>query len=207
MRDDDTPPPPRTSGILRDLAAGLPGERVTLGEIDAALADRAFGLLMLVFALPNTLPSLPGMSAVLGLPLLMLALQLAGGWSRPWLPRWLAGRSLPVRDFSRFVDLATPWLQRIERVLTPRLPQFTAPVVERWVVGVMAVLLATAIVLPIPFGNIPPAIGVSLLALGLLERDGAAVLAGLAVGVVSLAVVGAVLLGLGAAGLAILGSL
>ncbi|MBF0307243.1 MAG: exopolysaccharide biosynthesis protein, partial [Alphaproteobacteria bacterium] len=68
MRDDDAPPPARTSGILRDLAAGLPGERVTLGEIDAALADRAFGLLMLVFALPNTLPSLPGMSAVLGMP-------------------------------------------------------------------------------------------------------------------------------------------
>ncbi len=182
--------PPRTSQVLNGLAAGFTGERVSLGDIDAAMQDRAFGLLMLVFALPNLLPvSIPGMSAVTGLPLVLIGFQLLAGASKPWLPSWLARRSFPRTEFARFLSRALPWLERIEKLLRPRLAGMTRRGVERFLIGGLAVVLAATLALPIPFGNMLPAFALVLFALGLLERDGVAVLAGLLVGLAGLAVV------------------
>ena len=55
-----------------------------------------------------------------------------------------------------------------------------------------AMLLAVVLVLPIPLGNMLPALAISMLALGILERDGFWILAGLAVAAVSAAVVSGV---------------
>ena len=52
--------------------------------------------------------------------------------------------------------------------------------IGRRVVGLLCLLLAIVLPLPIPFGNVVPAATISLFALGLLARDGLAVLAGLA---------------------------
>jgi hypothetical protein len=38
--------------------------------------------------------------------------------------------------------------------------------------GAACLLLAIVLVLPIPFGNVPSAFGISAFALGILERDG-----------------------------------
>ncbi|PZR84115.1 MAG: hypothetical protein DI537_33700 [Stutzerimonas stutzeri] len=46
--------------------------------------------------------------------------------------------------------------------------------------------MALVIVLPIPFGNIVPVIAIGLLALAILERDGIAVIAALAITVLGL---------------------
>jgi hypothetical protein len=58
--------------------------------------------------------------------------------------------------------------------------------------------------LPIPLGNILPAVAISLLAIGMLEKDGIAVLVGAAIAVANLFVVAGVLYGLGKAALFIL---
>ncbi|MDG8172290.1 exopolysaccharide biosynthesis protein, partial [Streptococcus pneumoniae] len=58
----------RTSGLLTALA-GLPGERVAVGTIVAALQDRAYALLVVLLWLPNCLPMPPPISLVCGLVL------------------------------------------------------------------------------------------------------------------------------------------
>jgi len=50
--------------------------------------------------------------------------------------------------------------------------------------------------LPIPFANWLPACAIAIIALAIVEKDGVAVLAGLAVGVLSLIVAAAVVIGL-----------
>src|SRR3546814_11677546 len=57
------------------------------------------------------------------------------------------------------------------------------------VLGIVCLALAVIITLPIPFANMLPGLAVTALALGLIERDGLAVLIGLALSVVSLAFV------------------
>jgi hypothetical protein len=56
------------------------------------------------------------------------------------------------------------------------------------------------LVLPIPLGNMLPALAISLIALAVLERDGLWALAGLGVAVASAVVVGGVVFGLVKAG-------
>jgi hypothetical protein len=66
--------------------------------------------------------------------------------------------------------------------MRPRIPILTQGNAERWL-GAFCVLLAFLLVLPIPFGNLLPALGILFIALGLIESDGVCVLAGIAIGV------------------------
>ena len=175
----------RTSDILETLFTGPPDSRVSLDDIRAALADRAFGFIILVLTLPNCVPvpGPPGLSAVLGVPVALLALQLAAGMRQPWLPGWLGQRSVRRGNCTRILDKALPLLRRLERLVKPRLAALNTPAADR-INGALLLLFAIVLSLPIPTGNLLPALAVALLALGMIEQDGVATLAGIGLGVV-----------------------
>lgn len=172
------PPPPRRgfSEVLRELAAS-PVERISVGSILRAFGDRAFGALMLVFALPNALPMPPGTSAVLGAPLVFIAFQLMIGRPVLWLPGFITNRSMAREDFATIAAKIEPWVHKLERLLKPRLQAFTTPFADR-LTGLACFVLALILALPIPFGNMPPAATIAIFALGMIEADGAAIVAG-----------------------------
>lgn len=174
--DDAVEPRQRFSEILSGLA-GRPGPAISIGDVLDAFGDRAFGALMLLFAAPNVLPLPPGMSAVLGAPLLFVTAQLMLGRPTLWMPRFIRERSISRDFFSLLTTKLSPILNRAERVLRPRLGILLLPAPER-IVGAACLLLAIILFLPIPFGNIPPAFAIAAFALGILERDGLATLAG-----------------------------
>jgi hypothetical protein len=178
----------RTSEILEEIARGRTA-RVTLGDIVERLGDRAFGVIMLIFSLPNAvgLGSIPGVSTVFGLPQVIFALQMILGRSRPWLPRWLLAKSLSAADFRKLVEKSRPQLERLERTLKPRLHFLSSIWAER-LLGLVFLVLAMIVALPIPGGNWPPAIAMALLAAGVIERDGVCVLIGLAVSAVAVVI-------------------
>lgn len=179
------------SQMLSDLAGDESRDRIAVGDLLTVLRDRALAAMLLVFALPNIVPAPPGLSALLGAPLLFLAAQLAFG-RPPWLPRLIAERSMARTHFASLVGRAAPWLARAERLLRPRLEVLARPPLEH-AIGFVCLLLALILFLPIPLGNMLPALSICLLALGILERDGVWVLAGLFTAIVSVAVVWGVL--------------
>jgi hypothetical protein len=180
----------RTSVVLRDFVAAHLGLRVSIGDLRDALGDRAFGILLVAFALPNLLLiSVPGVSSLLGIPLILLSWQLARGRQTPWFPRWIAQRSFAHEDFARVVDNGVPYLERVERLLRPRLAAVLSRNGDR-LLGAFCLLLSVVIALPIPFGNWPPALAVCIIGLTLVERDGVAALLGIVAGIVSLVVAG-----------------
>ncbi|NAZ37215.1 exopolysaccharide biosynthesis protein [Rubellimicrobium sp. CFH 75288] len=183
--------PKKLSVILTELATDETRERVALADILRAMHERAFGALLLVFAFPNALPAIPGTSTILGLPVLFLALQMMLG-RKPWLPRSIALRSMARGDFANLVERVNPWLEWADRFTAPRLQFLVTPRAER-LLGAYLLLLGIVLTLPIPFGNMLPAIGIVLIALGVLERDGLWILAGIVVGLVAFAVVAGVL--------------
>jgi hypothetical protein len=186
----------RVSDLFRELERRMPGDRIALGEVAEATADRAFGLMLLVFALPNAIPhGIPGLSTLFGLPLLIVAAQLVLGSRRPWLPGWLAARTVPGAALRRIMRSSLPWVVRIERVLRPRWPWLTQTMGERLAGGV-CLLLAGILALPIPFANAPMALAICIIALGLLARDGVVVMVGYTVAVVGTAAVSAGLIAL-----------
>lgn len=177
--DNTTPPePPRRgfSQVLRELADSEQ-ERISVLSILDAFGDRAFGALLLMFALPNALPMPPGTSAVLGAPLVFIALQLMIGSKRLWLPKVITARSMKREDFQALANKIEPWVQKMERLLKPRGEALTGYVADR-LTGVACFVLSLILVLPIPFGNMPPAIAISAFALGIIERDGVAIAVG-----------------------------
>ncbi|QBE65439.1 exopolysaccharide biosynthesis protein [Pseudoduganella lutea] len=182
---------PALSEILRQLADDVARERVSIGDLLTALADRALAALLFVFACPNVLPTLPGTSAILGAPLVILAAQLAFA-RKPWLPAFIATRSMARTDFQALIGRIIPWLQRAERMLRPRGSAWALPPME-YLVGLVCLLLAIVVLLPIPLGNMLPAAAISMLALGILERDGLWIVAGLVTAAVSAVLVSGVI--------------
>jgi hypothetical protein len=170
----------RATDLLRDALSTHTGETVTIREVIDDLGDRAFGLLLLLFALPNCIPAPPAVGSILGHPLIFFGIQMLRG-QRPWLPGFIANRRVKRADLMRIVDLATPRLRWLERIVRPRLPWAVSSFAER-IIGLHVVLLAASIALPVPLTNFVPAIGTAVMALGLIERDGRAVLAGAFVG-------------------------
>jgi hypothetical protein len=179
------------SSLLLDFAANFTAERVRVRDITESLGQRSFGFILLIFALPNSLPivGIPGVSTITGLPMLFVAVQLALGYERVYLPRWIGDSSMATADFQKLINKVAPWLKRIERLMRPRLSLLTAGNAERWL-GAFCVVLAFLLVLPIPLGNLMPALGVLFISLGLIERDGVCVLTGLAIGIASWVLLG-----------------
>ena len=175
----------RISELLNDLAAQTTGT-VTLRDVLDEFGERAIATLCVVFAAPLVLPMPPGVSAVLGLPLLLFTAQLTIGSQRPWLPRFLGHRILHRKDTAGLAKRILPLVLRMEKLLRPRLTWLLFPLARR-AVGLVAFLLAAIVFLPIPFGNMFPSMAIAVLGLGLVVRDGLAVLVGWLVAVAAIA--------------------
>jgi len=180
----------RLTEILAGIAHDTARERVSIGDLLSVMGDRAIGALMLVFALPNILPTPPGTSTILGTPLVILAAQLMLGM-KPWLPRFAVQRSMARTDFAALVDRAEPWLAPAERLLRPRLEVLVRPPAE-YAIGAVCLLLAIILVLPIPLGNILPALAICILCFAIIEKDGLWGIVGLIVAALSVVLVSGV---------------
>ncbi|MBB5690518.1 exopolysaccharide biosynthesis protein [Roseomonas alkaliterrae] len=168
------------SRLVAEVAAQCPGERITLGEMAEAFGDRAFGLLTLLLCLPGLLP---GMSAVFGLPMLILGVQMGLGYRQPKLPAFIARQSIRRTDLLRLTPGSSTRVSRaiarIERWVRPRPGVFTGAFADR-VVGWLTAYSALMLILPGPGTNGPPAFGTIVMALGVVENDSKVVGLGMA---------------------------
>src|SRR5690606_17495339 len=159
------------STMLTEMASGPETDRISIGDLLTAMQRRALGAMIFIFAVPVALPLPPGVSTIFGAPLLFLTAQLMLGL-QPWLPRFITGRALTRREFARIVSAVTPWLHKAENVMRPRL-SFVGHRPFVYVLGFACLVLSIILFLPIPLGNMLPALAVSIMSLGLLARDGA----------------------------------
>ncbi len=178
----------RTSALLLGVVAEHAGERFSLRELLDRLGERSYGLLLLVLAVPNLLPNIPGINTLFGLLLMLVAIQMAAGLPRPWLPAVLLRRTFPQAGLAQAIARILPHLRRAERLLRPRWLRMSSAAAER-LLGVLCLALGLVIALPLPFANWLPAFAVTVTAFGLAERDGVVLAAGMALGGVVLAVV------------------
>lgn len=184
--DENTTPTarPKLSAELITLARDWPEPRLSVQQLIKALGDRGVIGLMLILAAANMIPNPPGTSTVLGLPLIYLSWQLIRG-GQPWLPKFLANRSFTLEHFRAVIARVMPYLQKLERLLRPRLNVLNPPAARRFLGGV-CLALAVFLVMPIPFGNLLPATSIAIIAIGALERDGVWMIGGMVFGLVTM---------------------
>ena len=113
--------------------------------------------------------------------MLALAAQLALGRHEPWLPQSLASREVPVKGLKSVVDRTRKYLGFLERLAAPRLTFLSSGVGAR-IVGAVMLIPTASILVPLPSTNTVPGLGVAIASVGLLERDGLLILAGLFLG-------------------------
>jgi hypothetical protein len=171
---------------LHRLAEDADGESVTLDWILTQLHERAFGLFLLVLALPCCIPFLYGIPQIVALPLMFVSAQILLGRTSPWLPARLGAREVSKTALQNLADRAQAWLEYIEAISRPRLVMLTRPPLDR-IVGIALVLFSASILVPLPGTNTVPGFAVVIVSMGLLQRDGILVLAGTAIGTVWIA--------------------
>lgn len=171
------------SAVLGDIAEHA-AARISIQELMEKFGGRAIGALLFIFGLACTLPLPPGATTIFGAPLLLLAPQLVIGSRVPWLPERVKTRTLATSDLRKALPKVIPILRRIEAVSRPRFVFLFGNFGER-LLGLVCTALAIVLILPIPGGNILPAMAVSALSFALIQRDGLIALIGYALAITS----------------------
>ncbi len=174
--------PRKISEVLIDLKTELTAEKVCTFDLLQALHERGFGFLLFIFALPAAIP-LPGLgiNIVIALPLLFLTAQQALGRHSIWIPNWMKYKSISKQQFETIVDKSLPLIKRAEFFVRPRLGFITQDPCSI-LIGLLGLLMALSICVPLPLTNTVPAMGIALMALGVVMRDGLAVIGGAILG-------------------------
>ena len=164
--------------MIAGLAHASGPDGLTLREIRDRLDERAFGLMILILAVPCLVPALYGVPQIVGIPILLLAGQMLVGREEPWLPEALLKRSVSKAMLDRMADFATRRMGWFERLSRPRLAIFTRGIAEQ---AAAAFMILATVTIVLPMTNTVPSVALSLLSVGLIQRDGLFVAAGAAV--------------------------
>jgi len=158
--------PVRVSAILTELVdAGMP-DQVSLGWLLGHLEVSSFGAAMLVLGIAGMAPLI---SVPAGLLLIPLAGQLIAGHRNVVLPAAIAARPISSKRIGPVLRGASVVCRHIERFIRPRGRHVFG---MNRLIGVIVLLLALTMFIPVPFSNLVPGFAIAMIALGYLERDG-----------------------------------
>jgi len=179
------------SKVLSELAEQSTGKPVSVRCMRDALADRSFATFLVLTCLINMLPFPPGSTLVLGIPIIIVALQMLAGRGTVWLPERFLNMSLSEKSFTKMTTTIVPRLRTLENWLRPRLWPFADNKQAERIIGAFALILGLFVFLPVPGSNWFPAFAGVICGLALSERDGKWLAVGVVLGVVSCSVVAA----------------
>ncbi|KAA0693203.1 exopolysaccharide biosynthesis protein [Halopseudomonas laoshanensis] len=167
--------------------------RVSWSAIMDEVGRRSFGPLLLLAGLTVLAPiigDLPGVPTLIGMVVLLIAVQLLLGRHNFWLPGFMLNRSVPKDKLHK----ALTWLKKparfIDKLLSPRLAVLTrGPMVRVIAVVCLGIALAMPVMEIVPFSANLAGIALTAFGLALIARDGllaliALVFTGLMMGVV-----------------------
>ena len=174
------------AGALGDQLAAiieqLPPDRLTLGELLQVFGDEGLLLLTILLTLVFLIPvSIPGVSTVFGAAILLVGISRV--LRRPlWLPAKLRERALPAARLRPALSGGLHWVRRLEKISRPyrlrRLVDGRAQDIFNNLAFILAALLLMAPFGFVPFSNTLPGLALLLYAIGMIQRDGTAILLG-----------------------------
>ena len=174
------------AGALGDQLAAiieqLPPDRLTLGELLEVFGDEGLLLLTMMLTLVFLIPvSIPGVSTVFGAAILLVGISRV--FRRPlWLPAKLRARALPAARLRPALDGGLHWVRRLEKISKPyRLRGMVEGMLAGLFNNLAFILAALLLMAPfgfVPFSNTLPGLALLLYAIGMIQRDGTAILLG-----------------------------
>ena len=160
---------------LESAANGMP---ISVERLLETLSERGHAVAIFILSAPFVIIPIPGLSTAVSVVLFGLSFGIILG-GRAWLPGLVRRRQISPETLHRLMSGTRRVMNKVSKLVKPRLAWATHRS-QHWLIG-LSLIVATfifALPLPIPGNNIPPAIGLVLLSLGLIERDGLLVLLG-----------------------------
>ncbi len=188
---------------LAAIITQLPKDKLSLGVLLIIFGDEGLLLLTMLLTLVFLIPvSIPGVSTAFGAAILLVGLSRLSG-RPPWLPRRLKEKALPADKLRPALTRGLSWVRRLEKISRPhRLRAF----IEGRAIGLFNNLafIVAALLLMAPFGLVPfsntlPALALLFYAVGLIQRDGGAMLLGHLTNLMTMLYFGILIAGGGAA--------
>lgn len=190
LRKPEAARPQRTSDLLRGILDKNPDTKVfTLETIMRAIGEDKTDANLIFLSLP-TLNPLPGKPEFCEVSAALVAGQMAVGRPSLTLPPSLLEKEIPRRSLAIALHAALPVIEAAEKLTRPRFSWLSRPFCRR-VLGMFLFVLAAAVAFPLIGFDPLQSLSTFVISLGLAEGDGAAILLGVAVGVLSLAMIAA----------------
>ncbi|HEV7227175.1 exopolysaccharide biosynthesis protein [Brevundimonas sp.] len=165
------------SQVLTDVGA-KDHPKLTVGELVDAFGERGFGAVLLILGLLSALiGTIPGTTTIIGIPILIIGAQLLFRRDELWLPGWILKRDLPRPAFAEAAAKVKGRLERVERFSRPRLIFMSGDLSEA-LIGLMCVIWAAVLMLPLIGFNLVPSLIVAAFGFGLMQKDGVVMLIG-----------------------------
>ncbi|MBW3567287.1 MAG: exopolysaccharide biosynthesis protein [Proteobacteria bacterium] len=159
------------------------GKDVSLQQVFDAIGHRSFGPWLLVAGLVTLSPigGIPGVPTLMGVIVLLVAVQLLFRRRYFWLPGWLLRRSASSKNFRKTTHFARKPARFIDRLLSVRLVFFTGGL-GAYVIALLCVVIALG--LPpmefVPFSATSAGTALTVFGLALIMHDGLLALLGVA---------------------------
>lgn len=171
------------SELLEDFSSQLPQHKTSVDDIIEAFHERGIGMLLFFFALPMAmpLPVPPGINVLLASPLLLLTTQQFLGRHTVWMPHKIRRKTVSSQKLKKTINSLLPLLTKLELLIRPRWGFITYDGPSR-LIGLLGLIMALSVCIPVPLTNTVPSFGIALMAIGVIMRDGLAVIIGALIG-------------------------
>lgn len=188
--------PPGASGqpaspleeIVADVLARLqgvtdqPDPKITCNSLIALLGPRSHALAIMVFCVLNLLPGPPGYSVVIGLAVMAFSVMMFfGSQIRLWA--FVGDRRLPLKLVQLLLAFLAKFTGIVSKLSRPRIAWMASRPMTLFI-SIFAFLMGAAMLVPIPFTNTLPSLGLAVICVGILNKDGLAVLVGIVIGLI-----------------------
>jgi hypothetical protein len=177
-----TQAPPTLLDIVDRVIEAAKPDVVDIQSVLEAVGRASFTPILLLPALTVTTPlsGIPLLSSLMGIIIALVSAQMLLHRQHLWLPSWVLKRQVSGRTVRTAFSKARPVLAWVERHTTQRLSAFVRPPL---ILVPQSLCFMSGLMMPVlefvPFSSTTLGIGVTLLALGMLTRDGAVTLVGL----------------------------
>ena len=168
------------SHLLTSIINDIHGDTITLRKLLERCGREGMLLVCAIACLPFLIPvSIPGVSTVFGAAIVLLSTALFLD-RLPWLPQRILDKELDANKLKPVLHKGVGMVGKLDRWLQPRWSGLTTSPMQRVnsAVLVFGGLLLMAPLGLIPFSNTVPAVGILLLTVGMMQRDGVFVLLG-----------------------------
>lgn len=181
--------PTKASLTLEKLGEKPSEGKTTISELLEDFSENGLLLALIFFSLPVAipLPYPPGFTTVMGTPLMILSFQMLLGYHKVKLPQKINQYEMKNSILITICNKVVPALKVLENYIKPRFA-FARSVYCEQFIGFISLICAISVAIPLPLTNAIPALAITVMGLGLLNRDGWVIILGFVIAIIGLVI-------------------